>query len=82
MWVNKKSVNYKFEQQKNNPTEIYTVVVYFPDEGYHIAKVEDIIDSQIIKFSKHVSGSGEPAYAVHVSKFQKFEQFIDSLAQQ
>ena len=81
VWVNKKSVNYKFEQQKNNPTEIYTVVVYFPDEGYHVAKINEIAKSKVITFG-NVCGSGEPAYAVHVSKFQKFEQFINSLAQQ
>jgi len=80
-WINQKSIDYKKHQQDQNPNQLYTAVMYFPDEGYYIITVNDIkTHGTIIEFDREiVYGSGEPAYAVDISLFKKIDEFIKNL---
>jgi len=79
IWINQKSVDFKWEKQRRHPAESYILVMYFRDRGWFAITIEDIV-----KYGKvgnppfDAKGSGDPFYVVSCTFFARFELFMKS----
>ena len=74
VWLNKKSIDYKFKHALNNKEELYVSVVFFYDKGYYVVGILRAHNCDY-RFAPY---SNDEMYEVPLKYFIPFERFIEN----
>ena len=78
VWLNKKSIDYKYEQWLDNKKESYVVVVFFYDKGYYAFDIAELKEHEDITF-RYAPDSNDEIYVIPLKYFTSFDVLVSYL---